>query len=512
MKFFNVFLTSLMLLSFKAIAQESSRNFINTGSFTGNVQVDFQYYQEDSSIFFFPQQKMGLNSWGEFTYRYKGLTAGLRYEAFQDPLIGYSNKMKGQGIPYRYINYKKDQFEITVGDYYVQFGNGLLLRTYQDKGLGIDNALDGIKLGYTIAEKIHLIGISGKPRYYFGKDKSIIRGGDATIDVSDFFKEDGKFKWTSGFSYVNRYYPLGDFDTTYPAYVDAYSFRTQLGYKKITLEGELAFKSSDPLDFINFRDKSEGEAYYINASYATKGFGISGQYKRTIQFDFRSNPTAQGLEYFLNFLPPIAKFYSLKEFTRYPFVSIGTSEQGIQGEITYSPKIGKTILLNYSKVHDADWDEKFYESVYVEGDIKISKKLKSIVSYQYLDYDQRLQQKIGKVFAHLFLADLSYRIRRKMNLRGEVQYLMTEQDKGDWIYGLLEFTIAPHYSIAIIDEVNLGKKPEIHFYTLSASYTKGSHKFLLTYGRQSEGYQCAGGVCRYIPAYNGIGLSVLSSF
>ncbi|MCH8904890.1 MAG: hypothetical protein IIA45_13370 [Bacteroidetes bacterium] len=512
MKFFNVPLLSLMLLSNPATSQKSSENFVNAGSFTGNIQVDFQYYQEDSTIFFLPQQKMGLNSWGEFTYRYQGLTAGLRYEAFQHPLIGYSIKTKGQGIPFRYINYKKDEFEITAGDYYVQFGNGLLLRTYQDRGLGIDNALDGIRLGYTIADKIHLTGISGKPRHFFGKDTSIIRGGDAQIDISDFINEKSKFKWTSGFSYVSRYYPVGDFDTTYPAYVEAYSYRTQIGYKKLNLEGEIARKSTDPLDYINFRNKNEGKVYYINASYATKGLGVSGQYKRIIQFDFRSNPTAQGLDYFLNFLPPIAKFYSLKEFTRYPFTSTGTSEQGIQGEITYSPKIGKTLLLNYSKVHDADWKEKYYESVYVEGDMKISKKLKSIVSYQYLDYDQRLQQKIGKVYAHIFLADLSYRIRKKINLRGEVQYLMTGQDKGDWIYGLLEFTIAPHYSFAVIDEVNLGKNPEIHFYTLSASYSKGSHKFLLTYGRQSEGWQCAGGVCRYIPAYNGAGISVLSNF
>ena len=180
--------------------------------------------------------------------------------------------------------------------------------------------------------------------------------------------------------------------------------------------------------------------------------------------------------------------------------------------MTYSPKRGKTILFNYSKVHDDIWKEKYYESVYVEADAKLSKKVKSIFAYQYIDYDKRLQQKIGKVYVNIFMVDVSYKIAKKKSIRGEVQYLTTKQDKGDWIYGMIEFTIAPHYSIALIDEVNIGDRKDIHFYTIAASYTKGRNKFLVTGGRQSEGYQCAGGICRYIPAYNGIGLTVLSSF
>lgn len=502
----------IVIVFFNSIKDGFAGDMNNIGSLTGNIQADFQYYREDTSIFFYPLQKVGLNSWAEFTYRIKGFTAGFRYEAFQDPLIGYSNKLKGQGLPYKYLNYKNDEFDVTVGSYYIQFGNGLLLRTYQDKGLGIDNALDGIKIVYTIADKIRLTGFNGKPRYYFDKDVSLIRGGDIEINVSDFIKFDKSVFWQVGSSYVSRYYPPGDYDTTYPAYVDAYSFRSLVNYKKFRIEGEIAYKSSDPLDFINFRNKDKGSVYFVNASYATKGLGISTQYKLTKQFDFRTNPTASGLEYFLNFLPPIAKFYSLKEFTRYPFVSTGKSEQGIQSEITYSPKRGQTILLNYSNVHNAEGTEKYYESIYAEGDIKISKKLKGLFAYEYIDYDQRLQQKIGKVYAHLFLTNLIYKIQKKVSIRTEFQYLMTKQDKGDWVFGLVELSIAPHYTIALIDEVNLGKRPDVHYYTLSASYTKGKYKFLFNYGRQSEGYQCAGGICRYVPAYNGFGISVLSSF
>ena len=35
-----------------------------------------------------------------------------------------------------------------MGNYYEQFGSGLVLRTYEDKGLGVDN-VDGLRLKYS---------------------------------------------------------------------------------------------------------------------------------------------------------------------------------------------------------------------------------------------------------------------------------------------------------------------------------------------------------------------------
>ena len=146
-------------------------------------------------------------------------------------------------------------------------------------------------------------------------------------------------------------------------------------------------------------------------------------------------------------------------------------------------------------------------------DWKFNKKLKGLFNYQYLEFNNILVLKTPKIlYIDIFLAELSYRIKRKMNIRGELQYLYTKDDKGDWIYGLVEYTFAPHYSIALIDEVNIGSAPGVHYYTVSATYTKGTHKFLLIYGRQSEGFLCAGGVCRPIPSYTGFGLSIFSNF
>ena len=44
----------------------------------------------------------------------------------------------------RYATYSIDNLEITAGNYYDQLGSGLIFRSYEEKGLGIDNAMDGV--------------------------------------------------------------------------------------------------------------------------------------------------------------------------------------------------------------------------------------------------------------------------------------------------------------------------------------------------------------------------------
>ena len=35
---------------------------------------------------------------------------------------------------------------MTVGNFYDQFGSGLVFRSYEERNLGIDNAMDGFRL------------------------------------------------------------------------------------------------------------------------------------------------------------------------------------------------------------------------------------------------------------------------------------------------------------------------------------------------------------------------------
>ena len=55
-------------------------------------------------------------------------------------------RYKGSGIPYRFLRFNKDGLDVTVGSYYEQFGSGIIFRTYEERSLGYDNAMDGTGL------------------------------------------------------------------------------------------------------------------------------------------------------------------------------------------------------------------------------------------------------------------------------------------------------------------------------------------------------------------------------
>ncbi len=72
--------------------------------------------------------------------RNKFLEFGVRLEYKQYPLPGREEK-KGWGLPYFYAHGRYRSFDLTLGDFYEQFGSGLLFRAYEDRFLGLDNAV-----------------------------------------------------------------------------------------------------------------------------------------------------------------------------------------------------------------------------------------------------------------------------------------------------------------------------------------------------------------------------------
>ncbi len=113
----------------------------------GNFQIDAAYYQKDTAINADPGKEVfRYNAFGNINYSIGNFTAGLRYESYNPPLIGFLPGYKGSGIPYRFARYKHKDIDVTVGNFYEQFGNGLTLRSYEDRGLLYDNALDGVRI------------------------------------------------------------------------------------------------------------------------------------------------------------------------------------------------------------------------------------------------------------------------------------------------------------------------------------------------------------------------------
>ena len=155
----------LSSVTLSSISQEKEKDL---GTISGNFQTISQYYREDTLInAILPEHKMGMNSFANINYNRGNFNAGIRYESYLNAMEGYPTSFKGTGLGYRFVNWKNKGLDVTVGNFYEQFGSGLIFRSYEERNLGIDNAMDGIKLKHSPYQGIYLKGFVGKQRYQF---------------------------------------------------------------------------------------------------------------------------------------------------------------------------------------------------------------------------------------------------------------------------------------------------------------------------------------------------------
>ena len=115
------------------------------GHVTGNMQLDGQISRADSVIGARDvQEKLLMNARADILYTNGNFSAGLRFEAYHNPLLGFNSMYKGEGIANYFVCYQGDIISITAGNFYEQFGSGMILRAYEDRYLGIDNSLRGL--------------------------------------------------------------------------------------------------------------------------------------------------------------------------------------------------------------------------------------------------------------------------------------------------------------------------------------------------------------------------------
>jgi hypothetical protein len=140
------------------------------GVVTGNVSMLWQSYQADALIgAVVPPSKTGFNAYSNLNYTMGNFSAGIRYEAYLNSVLGFPGRFKGTGIGYRYARWsdREKGVDVTVGNFYEQFGSGTLLRAYEERNLGLDNALDGFRIILRPIDPIQIKVVYGKQRLDF---------------------------------------------------------------------------------------------------------------------------------------------------------------------------------------------------------------------------------------------------------------------------------------------------------------------------------------------------------
>ena len=545
----SLFIVSLLFSTLLLKAQEKT----DQGRLSGNFQTDVQYYKPDSLIGAKEvPEKILMNAFANFNYVKGHFSAGLRFESYQNALLGFDQRYKGNGIPYRYLTYNNYGMEITVGDFYDQFGSGLIFRSYEDKNLGVDNAIEGIRIKATPVDGLVLKGLIGNQRNYFEKGEGIVRGFDADLTLNSLIKKlkENKTFISLGGSFVSKYQQDKDPVYIFPKNVGAMAARLNISRGKINFYSEYAYKINDPSAINNYIYKP-GDALYLSTSFSQKGLGIIISAKRIDNMDFRSDRSATGNDLQINYLPALTKQHVYSASSMYPYSTQTTGEMGAQGEITYNfkknsklgGKYGTTIALNFSKINSIykskinDTTEiqengtlgykssffkigkdQYFQDFNISINKHVSKKIKGSIMYMNQLYNvDVIKNHVGEgtLHANIGIADVSYKFNDNNSLRTELQYLNTKKDNKDWAMMLMEYNFKAIWFFAVADQYNFDNSdPEkrIHYFNVSGGYVKNANRVSLTYGKQREGIVCIGGVCRNVPATNGFLLTITSSF
>lgn len=570
MKFTNLKLGLTIFFSFAALtflAQEGG-NILDGLQIHGNFDVYAQQYNKDSIIGApIVPEKSGVNAFTNLIATKGKFSAGVRLESYMPPVQGFDPRFGEEtvGVPFRYASFIQDGLEITVGNFYEQFGMGMILRAYEERGLGVDNAFDGARVRYSPTPGVYIKGLIGNQRFYWKKSDGIVRAFDGEIQFNELIPKlsTSALRLSIGGSFVSKYQSAGTSSLNIPENVGGGAARFQMNYKDFSVMGEYAFKDNDPTKSNHYIYK-KGDGFFVSATYSRKGFGINLSAKSIDNMEFRSDRDAGFNDLFINYLPALSRqhTYALAA-TLYPYATQPNGEIGFQGDVIYKVKkgtaiggkYGTTIQLNASIInsHDrqyfADPDpvvatelldqqvylaaderregytsslfnigsEVYYRDYNIEVDRKINKNFKLKGTYVYQEYNIELIQNKAStnVLARIWVLEGLNRLSKKHSIRWEAQHLSTGQDQGDWAFALIEYGYSPHWIVTVLNQYNYGNKNKdlrVHYPTTQVTYIHNANRISLSYGRQRAGIFCVGGVCRNVPAANGLTLAITSSF
>jgi len=547
----------------------AQNGFFDNSQVSGNAQMDASWYLPDSKLKITDSTLDGkyirMNGFTEVNYQLKNFYAGMRFEAYLPPLLGYPEQYQGAGVPYWFVKYKNDKIEITAGNFYEQFGNGMTFRTYQDWTLGYDNSLRGLRAKVEPVKGVAITGVYGFQRTFWvpfsDNNRGIVKGIDGDFNFNEMFNSlaDAKLKVTLGGSFVSDYQKGKSMEYTYngklmtlklPENVACYGGRINLNLSGFNFYTEYAYKINDPSQMNTYIYKP-GQAILFDLSYSRKGLGIELKSKWLDNMSYKSDRsvTINGLD--INYLPPVTKEHTYFLASMYPYATQTTGEVGFAGELVYTikkntklgGKTGWNIALNYSQVNSIKknvlndstvisqpgtlgystsffsiGNVLYYRDANIEVTKKFGKKFKGVFCYYNQAYNKDVVEghnEFGTVYANIGVIDFAWLIDRKNSVRIEVQGLWTKEDKGNWAAGLIEYTLSPKWFISISDQWNYGNSDpgnRLHFPNVGAAFIYNTTRIQLSYGRQREGMLCVGGVCRYVPQTSGLTLTITSSF
>lgn len=527
-------LSILLLAATFSIGQ--TKSFWKESRLSGSLETTNQlYFSNKRGNIQAPDKKLASNTYLTGTYQYKGFRTGVQFEGYNPALQGFPTRYHGNQLVRRFIRYTNKWLDVQAGNFYEQFGNGLIFRAFEERSLGLDNNIDGIGIKLNPIQSIKIKFIAGSPRYFMERSPGQVWGVDAEWNVFKKEKNELTNLLNIGASYVSRFMRYYGADPHFPQQVHAFATRISGQWKQLAYTSEWVSKSIEA-NFPNDYIKKSGRIFYLKTDWQdpTNRVGLQLQFRRLENADFKVNFNSSDAVASLNYVPALTRQHTNLLTSIYPHAVQPIGEIGgmIDGFLRFKKntplggKLGTRIDLNYSMYHALDSTRvlspegfvsnrffgigkvKLFRDFNLSIDKRWTSSFKSVFTFISLFYNKSILQggPYANVRANMFAADHYFKIKKKQQLRVNAEHMWVKNDEHNWASLLTEWSFPNGLSLFFSDMTNY-QSAKMHYYNAGFALSKNKQRLQLSIGQQRAGLLCVGGICRFVPSYKGFSLS-----
>lgn len=473
-------------------------------------------------------------------------TLGLRFEAADSS----EHNEKIRDITKRYFRYTGENATLTAGDFYSTFDRGVVLDLREEKADFFDNYLSGGKFELT-GDFYNITALGGKGYFKYENDfnplekkvdqfDNFVIGSNGSFSLSDYFEWE-EFGLTLGSSYL---FMKGDYvNSTQYLYDEMFIRESEIGAVSIdAFYGDFSFYNEYAIKTTQRTPSVRGWANYSSLAYAIKGFSVNLEYKDYYKYGANPNEVASNFSIYQN-APEALVVHDSHLMGTNPHTVSANDEIGYKIDLKYKPlqNLNITNQFAFGSRHDGNsilpnlddeflpyYDEWFSIQYKLQKiDLKIGAGLSkdtplSKHSNMLVTEESQSVNGIYSEERNTYLGSVHYKINPESELKGssEVQFVSakdnyTDEDYEDFYYSL-EYAL-PEYGYVSISytkttEEVIGDAPDNWLGFEAGLKLYKNHNLEIFYGRERAGMKCSGGACRQVPEFDGLKVTLTSSF
>ncbi len=506
-----LFVTLYILISCNTLLSQTGNSwFIWPEGLGFSNQLEYSYNTDTEAEI--------LENWLNLDY-FKGIfSAGLRFEVFQpndpDPSIS-REKNKFAEIDYKYIRAdigdRTEGLDILVGNYYTLFGRGMILKSYEDRAIRIDNNLLGLKVTGKYAGFV-LTGLTGTAANSKNERNEILHALDLEYRGWNPLK--------LGATYASN---LPDIDGA--ARTSMTSLRAAPSFWNIDIYTEYSVQQNNDVKKNAFNDSVSivGQGFYGNLNFYFGPLSLSGEYKYYDNIAFTSHDGT--IAY--NTPPSLRIEYTYQLPNRHPSPLNPDNEQGFQVAAGYNLSDDTYLTGAYTQTETLPAGSYYQRSissslsvqtllkeVYLQGQHDWSYNFTTIAAFAYNEELTTNTKNVIPILENRFYFGGVNTIKLIIEHQQTTNWSTSEQYFTDVVS--IEYLRSPKFSVSLVAEMQT-KEPEEgvtkrkFWGFVQFGYKIGQHSDVrILLGTRQAGNICIGGVCRYEPAFEGVELRLLT--